>query len=170
MRWTVLAVLGGGMLIGDGAGAADVATAKMIAADHKGLGEVTLTDTPNGVLMRGRLEGLEPGPHAIHLHAAGRCEPPFDSAGAHFNPADAVHGYLSEGGPHAGDLPNLHVPEGGSIDFELLAPGVTLRSGEPNGLMDDDGAAIVIHAGADDYKTDPAGASGSRLACGIVKR
>jgi Cu-Zn family superoxide dismutase len=103
------------------------------------------------------------------LHAVGRCDPPFDSAGSHFNPVVKVHGYLNEGGPHAGDLPNVHVPESGILEFEILAANVTLRAGKSNPLLDQDGAALVIHAGPDDYKTDPSGASGSRLACGVIR-
>jgi superoxide dismutase, Cu-Zn family len=148
---------------------ADGTTVKMMSLDQKPVGEVKLTDTPGGLLLQGRIQGLDPGPHAMHLHAVGRCEPPFDSAGGHFNPFGKIHGYFNEGGAHAGDMPNLHVPESGTLEFELLAANVTLRVGQSDPLLDQDGAALVIHAGPDDYKTDPAGASGSRLACGVIR-
>jgi superoxide dismutase, Cu-Zn family len=148
---------------------ADGTTVTMLSLDQEPVGEVKLTDTPSGVLLQGRIQGLDAGPHAIHLHAVGRCDPPFDSAGSHFNPVVKVHGYLNEGGPHAGDLPNVHVPESGILEFEILAANVTLRAGKSNPLLDQDGAALVIHAGPDDYKTDPSGASGSRLACGVIR-
>jgi superoxide dismutase, Cu-Zn family len=167
---TAMMTLGSILLAGAGTvESADVTTVTMMSLDQKPVGEVRLTDTPGGVLLQGRVERLDPGSHAIHLHAVGRCEPPFDSAGGHFNPVAKVHGYLNEAGPHAGDLPNLHVPESGTLEFEVLAANVTLRAGESNRLLDQDGAALVIHAGADDYKTDPSGTSGSRLACGVIR-
>ena len=149
-RITVLAaLLLVALVVASPALAADTAHAVLKDKDGKEVGTVDLTDTPSGVLMRLDLTAVPPGEHALHLHAVGKCEPPdFKSAGGHFNPDETKHGLLSDEGPHAGDLPNIYVPESGKITIEVLAPLVTL-SGE-RALLDDDGTAIVIHDGADD--------------------
>lgn len=133
------------------------------------VGRVTVTETPHGLLVRGTVEGLPPGPHAIHFHETGKCEPPFASAGGHFNPAQKTHGVLSANGPHGGDLPNLIVPASGKLDFETFAPGLSLSSG-PGAVFDADGTALVVHAKADDHVSQPAGDSGDRIACGVLVR
>jgi len=131
------------------------------------VGKVELTDSPSGVLMRLTLDGIPPGDHAFHVHAVGKCEPPdFKSAGPHFNPDDIKHGLMNAEGPHAGDMPNLHVPADGKVQVEVLNPAVPLSA--ESALLDEDGAAIVVHAGADDYQTDPAGNAGDRIACGVI--
>ena len=149
--------------------AGDKATAPMKDRDGKVIGTITLTETPQGVLLAGELNGVPPGPHGFHLHAVGQCEPPFTSAGGHFNPDNKKHGFHDAGGPHAGDLPNLHALTDGKAVVDAIAPGLTL-SGGGRSLLDQDGASIVIHARADDYRTDPAGESGDRIICGIVTR
>jgi superoxide dismutase, Cu-Zn family len=147
--------------------AVDKASAVLKDKDGKEVGKVELTDTPSGVLMRLTLDGVPPGDHAVHVHTVGKCEPPdFKSAGPHFNPDDTKHGLMNAEGPHAGDMPNLHVPEGGKLTVEVLNEMVTLDA-EP-ALLDDDGSAIVVHATSDDYQTDPAGNAGDRIACGVV--
>ena len=94
------------------------------------------------------------------------CEPPkFESAGPHFNPEEHQHGMMNPKGPHAGDMPNLHVPESGAVQLEVLNSTVALTEAS---LLDEDGSAIVIHAGPDDYKSDPAGNAGDRIACGVI--
>ena len=85
------------------------ARAAMTSADGAALGTLVLNTTPAGVLIQGELQGLPPGPHGFHVHATGACEPPFESAGGHYNPAEAEHGFLSEAGPHAGDMTNINV-------------------------------------------------------------
>ena len=113
--------------------------------------------------------GLEPGEHGFHLHTTGRCTAPdFTSAGGHLNPAGREHGSLNPQGKHLGDLPNLVVgaSRSASTEVEIGPDNAELR----NSLFDDDGTAIVIHAGADDYRSDPAGDAGSRVACGVLKR
>jgi len=137
--------------------------------DLKGklVGTVLLVETPHGLLVRGTLSGLPPGTHAIHFHETGKCEPPFKSAGGHFNPTHRMHGFMDPAGPHAGDLPNLVVPKDGRLDFELFADGLTLSPG-PNTVLDADGTALVIHAKSDDYRTQPSGDSGDRIACGVI--
>jgi superoxide dismutase, Cu-Zn family len=149
------------------AAAVDTASAVLKDASGKQVGKATLTVNPTGVLVSLDLTAVPPGEHAFHSHAVGKCEPPdFKSAGPHFNPDQTKHGYLSSEGPHAGDMPNLHVPDDGKLQIEILEPNVTLSGEAP--LLDADGAALVIHAGADDYKTDPAGNSGDRIACGVI--
>jgi Cu-Zn family superoxide dismutase len=138
--------------------------------DQKGtdVGTVALTQTPAGVLLRLSLKGLPAGERAFHIHAVGRCESPFTTAGGHFNPGGQKHG-LMVGPGHAGDMPNLHVPAGGVLEVEILNAAVTLEKGKPNSLFQKEGTAIVIHAGKDDYKSDPAGNAGDRIACGIIQ-
>ena len=139
--------------------------------DAKGatVGRITLTDTPHGLLVRGSLIGVSRGPHALHFHETGKCEPPFKTAGGHFNPGQKAHGMLDPSGPHAGDMPNLVVSKDGSLEFEFFVQGLTLMAG-PSSLFDTDGTSIVLHARADDYRTQPAGDSGDRIACGVVTR
>lgn len=144
--------------------AGERATAVLKDADGKEVGKVTLIEVPTGVLLDADLTAVPPGDHGFHIHAVGKCEPPdFTSAGGHFNPEEDEHGLMNEAGPHAGDLPNIHVPENGKLRVEMLDQLVSL-----DGLLDDDGAAIVIHEGPDDYMTDPAGNAGARIACGVI--
>lgn len=148
------------------AGAAERAQAAIANANGESVGEVLLTQTPHGTLLHARLTGLPAGAHAFHVHAVGKCEPPFKSAGGHFNPDGKMHGIHAEGGMHVGDMPNIHVPESGALEIEVLNARLILDES----LFDGDGAAIVIHEGPDDYKSDPAGAAGPRIACGVIAR
>jgi Cu-Zn family superoxide dismutase len=142
-------------------------TARAELKDQKGqtVGQVTLTETPHGVLVTGTLSNLPPGDHAIHIHEAGKCEAPFTTAGGHLNPDKKKHGVLVAEGKHEGDLPNLHVAADGKVQFDHFAHGLNMKD-----LQDADGAAVVVHASADDYKTDPAGNAGDRIACGAVMK
>jgi Cu-Zn family superoxide dismutase len=151
------------------AAAGDKATAQMKDKDGKALGTITLTETAQGVLLTGELTQIPPGPHGFHIHAVARCEPPFTSAGGHFNPDNKKHGFHEASGSHGGDLPNLHAAPDGKAVVDAIAPGLTLTGGGKS-LLDQDGAALVVHAKADDYKTDPAGDSGDRLVCGVVEK
>jgi len=130
------------------------------------VGTATFTDTYSGLLIVGTVMNVGLGAHGVHIHSVGKCEPPFTSAGPHFNPLGKQHGFENPNGPHLGDMPNIDTPAAGALRFEVLLPGVTLKGTNP--LLDADGAAIVIHAARDDYKTDPSGDSGSRIACGVV--
>jgi Cu-Zn family superoxide dismutase len=145
-------------------------TAKATLKDAKGqdAGSVSLIQTPAGVLLQLSLKDVPAGEHAFHIHSMGKCEPPgFDSAGGHFNPANAHHGMMSGPG-HAGDMPNLHVPASGVLDLEVLNASITLDKDKPNSVFHPGGTAIVIHAGKDDYTSDPAGNAGGRIICGVI--
>lgn len=121
-----------------------------------------------GVRVRVTAEGLAPGTYAVHVHAVGRCDPPdFASAGPHWNPTTRQHGRLNPMGPHFGDLPNLSVGTDGVGTVELTIAGAWLRTGE-RPMIDGDGASLVVHANPDDYRTDPSGNSGARIACGVL--
>jgi superoxide dismutase, Cu-Zn family len=164
--WRASAVAAG-LAIATPAFAADQATAVLKDPDGKEVGKVTLTAVPTGVLLDANLTALPPGDHAFHIHETGKCEAPdFKSAGGHFNPEEDEHGLMNKAGPHAGDMPNIHVPESGQLHIEVLNQMVHMG----RGLFDEDGSAIVIHEGADDYKSDPAGDAGARIACGVIEK
>ncbi|HZI05819.1 MAG TPA: superoxide dismutase family protein [Archangium sp.] len=148
------------------AAAATGATARAELKDQKGqsVGEVTLSETPHGILIKGTLSNIPAGEHAIHIHEAGKCEAPFQTAGGHLNPNKKKHGVLVAEGKHEGDLPNLYAGADGKVQFDHFAHGLKLKD-----VQDQDGAAVVVHASADDYKSDPAGNAGDRIACGIVQ-
>jgi len=146
---------------------AETANAALKDKTGKSVGTVELSQTPASVLLKLSLKGMPAGEHAFHIHAVGKCEPPFESAGPHFNPGGKHHGILSGEG-HAGDMPNLHVPASGQLEVEVINAAITLAKGKPNSVFDADGSAVVIHAGKDDYKSDPAGNAGDRLACGVI--
>jgi Cu-Zn family superoxide dismutase len=151
-----------------GAEAAEMAKATLTDASGQDAGSVSFTQTPAGVLVQLSLKGVPAGEHAFHIHAVGKCEPPkFESAGGHFNPANAHHGMMSGPG-HAGDMPNLHVPASGVLDLEVLNTSITLDKDKPNSVFHPGGTAIVIHAGKDDYASDPAGKAGDRIICGVI--
>jgi superoxide dismutase, Cu-Zn family len=146
------------------------ASATMMGPDGAKHGTVTFTETNSGVIIKAELTGLPPGPHGFHLHAVGQCEPPFESAGDHYNPTNVDHGFMAENGPHVGDMPNIHAPDSGDITVEILNAFVSLATDSGNSLFDDDGTALVIHADPDDYAGQPAGHAGDRIACGVVER
>ncbi|EQB38313.1 MULTISPECIES: superoxide dismutase family protein [Virgibacillus] len=139
-------------------------------ADNKVVGTATLTEGENGVNIHLEGENLSPGMHGFHIHEAGSCEAPdFKSAGGHFNPTNTNHGKDDPEGPHAGDLPNIEVAEDGTVNTEATAEMVTLEKGKDNSLYKDGGTALVIHAGEDDYQSQPSGDAGDRVACGVIE-
>jgi Cu-Zn family superoxide dismutase len=153
---------------GSDTGAAAGASARATIRDSSGreLGTVTLTDTVGGIAVAGTLQGLPPGTRAIHLHMTGLCEPPFESAGDHWNPTNRQHGTENPQGPHFGDLPNVTISTDSAVSVQMITPGGALRG--TNALLDTDGAAVVLHAQPDDNRTDPSGNAGDRIACGAV--
>ncbi len=146
------------------------AGAQLKDKDGKDVGVATLIQTADGVRIAVTGYRLPPGSHGLHIHEVGRCEPPdFASAGGHFNPTGKRHGRLTPAGPHAGDLPNMAVAPSGEGGFDITTKAVTLEP-TPASLLGEKGTAIVIHAAPDDEKTDPAGNSGARIACGVITR
>ncbi len=153
-----------------GAVAQDQETVGAALKDASGnsVGEAQLTQADDGIHVRIQVTGLEPGEHGAHVHAVGRCDAPdFASAGGHWNPTGHQHGRLNPQGQHQGDMPNLTAAADGSGTLDFTIPDATLRGGD-HALLDTDGAALVLHAGPDDYRTDPAGNSGGRIACGVI--
>jgi Cu-Zn family superoxide dismutase len=149
--------------------AAQSARAQLRNAEGKDVGIAALVQVTGGVLISLSLYEFPAGEHAFHVHEVGKCEPPFTSAGGHFNPQNKKHGMMSPQGHHAGDMPNLHVPVGGVLSVEVVNNAIMLEKGKPNSIFGANGSALVVHAGKDDYKTDPAGDAGSRIACGVIE-
>lgn len=148
--------------------AGEKAVADVLSRDGKDLGRAKFSETTAGILIKLQLKGLPAGEHGFHIHETGKCEGDFKSAGGIYNPIGAKHGFLNDEGPMAGDLPNLHVPANGELVVELLTPFVTLSKDVDETLFDADGSALIIHERPDDYKSDPEGNSGSRIACGVI--
>ena len=148
----------------------NVATVELRNASGAAVGTANLTQVGNVVRIVLEAKGLTPGLHAFHIHAVGKCDPPdFNSAGPHFNPTGKQHGALNPQGSHAGDLPNLNVAADGSGRLETATEQITLGSGATS-LWDTDGSSLVVHAAPDDFKTDPTGNSGARVACGVITK
>lgn len=148
------------------------AVVKVELKDGQGQSVGTATVTPSMGMVHIQLDvkGLKPGEHAIHVHAVPKCEgPAFTSAGGHFNPAGKKHGLKSPEGPHAGDMNNFTVAADGTSKAMVMANNITMGS-EANSVFANGGTALVIHAGPDDYVTDPAGAAGDRIACGVIAK
>jgi superoxide dismutase, Cu-Zn family len=138
-------------------------------AQGKSVGDIVIWDQGPGVELQLDLHDLAPGEHAIHFHQVPKCEAPdFKSAGGHFNPDGKKHGFDNPDGHHAGDMKNFTVGTDGKAKIKMEDADVTLKDG-PHSLVSS-GAAVVIHAKADDYKTDPSGNSGDRVACGVITK
>jgi Cu-Zn family superoxide dismutase len=144
-------------------------TVKLSDAQGKSIGTAKLSAAPGGgVKITLAVKGLTPGDHAIHVHEMAKCEgPDFKSAGGHFNPEHKQHGKDNPAGAHAGDMPNFTVNAKGGSTATVVASGITLDDG-PSSVFTNGGTALVIHAKPDDMKTDPAGAAGDRIACGVI--
>jgi superoxide dismutase, Cu-Zn family len=146
------------------------ATAQLVDSKGKPVGQATFVQKTDGVHIDIQVQNLPPGKHGVHIHMVGKCDAPeFTTAGGHFNPTGKHHGALNPQGPHAGDIPNLTVGPNGKGRLQMVNANVTLDNG-PNSLLDADGSALVVHAAADDEKTDPTGNSGARIACGVIHK
>lgn len=168
-----------GVFVGAGLGAV-MLTASLAAqgpvkvemkdAQGQSIGSASLSEMSGMVHIQLDLKGLKPGEHALHVHAVAKCEgPAFTTAGGHFNPAAKKHGLQSPDGPHAGDMENFMVQADGTAKGMVMAKGISLGAG-PTSVFTNGGTALVIHAGPDDMKTDPAGAAGDRIACGTITK
>jgi Cu-Zn family superoxide dismutase len=143
-------------------------TVSLKNANGEEVGTATITDQKKGVKVAVDLKGLPAGEKALHFHEKGECVgPQFTSAGEHFNPQAKEHGKKAKKGPHAGDLENIQIKDDGTAKVERKAKDVTLAAGV-NSLRKAGGTALVIHAKADDYKTQPSGNAGDRIACGAI--
>lgn len=154
-----------------GNGTHDIVLARADLADPRGtaMGSAEVVQVGRGLTLKVAATGLAPGQHGMHFHTVGKCEgPDFASAGGHLNPLGRQHGKDNPAGAHMGDLPNLTAAADGTANAQV--PLGLAALGLAEGLLDADGAAIVIHAAADDYKTDPSGNSGARLVCGVFRR
>ncbi len=145
-----------------------IPSAALVKPDGAAAGSVTVEETPNGVAVTIASTGLAPGAHGVHLHAVGKCDAPkFESAGAHWNPAGRQHGRDTPEGSHLGDLANIEIAADGKGE-SIFSIGAARLSDGTNAVADADGTSLVIHAKADDYKTDPSGNSGDRMACAVL--
>lgn len=147
------------------------ASAQLQNTDGQNIGSVALTQTPNGVHLYAKATNIPEGIHGFHIHETGKCDAQdgFKSAGGHFAEGKE-HGYEAKGGPHPGDMPNVHVQSDGILAVEYLNEHITLAEGKDGYLFDKDGSSLIIHSGADDYETQPDGAAGDRIACGIIQK
>ncbi|MBD58838.1 MAG: superoxide dismutase [Citromicrobium sp.] len=146
-----------------------IATASLMDTSGTPTGEARLIGVGDRVELAVTVQGLTPGEHGFHLHTTGRCAlPDFTSAGGHLNPSNEGHGLLDNDGNHLGDLPNLTVRANGTASVQVPIGGT--RSYVLAQIFDTDGTAVVIHAEADDGRTDPSGDAGSRVRCGVLER
>ncbi|MEA3032892.1 MAG: superoxide dismutase, Cu-Zn family, partial [Sphingomonadales bacterium] len=139
------------------------------APDGRVVARAAVRAAGHSLRVRVTAAGLAPGTYGVHLHAIGRCDGPgFASAGPHWNPTARQHGKENPMGKHMGDLPNLVVGGDGRGSYEYAIDDARFVGPGGDALLDADGAAVVIHAQADDYRTDPSGNSGARIACGVL--
>ena len=158
----------GNEVVADGNAIGTMQSVNFVGGDGAALGSVSLSDGAGGATMSVTASGMPAGVHGIHLHEKGLCDgPKFDSAGGHWNPGAKKHGRDNPAGAHLGDLANLEVGGDGRATVNTMVAGAMMSSGA-NMLADADGTSLVVHAKPDDYKTDPSGDSGDRVACAVL--
>lgn len=152
--------------------AAEQAKAEFLDTEGNKVGTAELKAGPTGTLITLDIDGLAAGTHAIHMHGTGTCEDHnagFKDSGGHINPGDKQHGLLNPKGPDAGDLPNFRVAEDGNAWAQMFTSRASLDGANGAKILDEDGTALVIHANRDDFKSQPIGGAGDRIACGVIK-
>lgn len=169
MVGTMMAVVSGPALAGHGDPWMAPRIAYMKGVDGTDNGKIIFSATTTGVLLTVNLSGLPPGTHAINIYDQDVCGPDREEAGVHFSPEGRAHGFLMNGGPHAGDLPNIHVPQSGDLILQMFNQRISLEAGARNTLLDEDGSSVLIHSEPDDYITQPSGGVHQRLSCGVIE-
>lgn len=172
MRTLCAAALAAGLITTLPAAAAPEASATLMGRDGATLGTVDIEQGPAGIVLTLEAEDMPPGPKAIHIHGVGDCadgDEGFQASGGHINPDEHQHGFLNEEGPDAGDLPNFTVHDDGTAWAQMFNERASLDGSVGAQILDDDGAALVVHENPDDHVSQPIGGAGARIACGVIE-